>query len=170
MADALVELVELGAVVRETREAGGRQLRGFGLLRSVTPLRRKAKRSSAATAKACASGVAKRERPHRLTAQDDLRAIASVASRGDGERRIAEALVRRGVPCSAGRWHHVKVHRRIDLMRAEVGITTTGMRAGDVVARWRAVAEGQERRRAAASEAAAQPARINFGNDERPRP
>lgn len=141
--ELIVVLIERGAVRRETREAAGRRIRGFGLARSIgaPPLHRKARASAVATADTRASAVARREKAHKLTISDDLAAIARVTGRGDSAKRIVEALLRGKVPCSEGEWHRVKVHRRIELMRRELGITSAGMRAGDVVARWRTVAE-----------------------------
>jgi DNA-binding MarR family transcriptional regulator len=167
--ELITVLVERGAVRRETREAAGRQIRGFGLLRSVSPLQRKARASAVATAEARAGAVAKRERAHKLTIEDDLAAIARVTGRGDSAKRIVEALVRREVPCSDGEWHRVKIHRRIQLMRLELGITSAGMRAGDIAARWRAVAETRDKRKAAAIDAATPAARINFTIDDEPK-
>jgi hypothetical protein len=101
-----------------------------------------------------------------LTLADDLAAIAKVAGRGDSEVRIAELLLRNGAPCSSGRWHKVKVHRRVEQMRGELGINAGGMRAGDIVARWRQQAEAATRRKAFDRSARAPDARICFRDDD----
>jgi hypothetical protein len=169
----LVLLRARGAVRREARDVAARRVLGFGLCRSIAPLPTAPAKRPGATGQNGKSAVAKRDRAHKLTIQDDLRAIAQVASRGDGERRIATALIARAVPCSAGEWHHVKVHRRIDQMRLELGVEMVGAKAGDVVVRWRASAEATDRRRVTAVEAVTPAARIDFDtsdiNDEQPR-
>lgn len=164
--EMLAVLIDRGAVRRETRDAHGRRrLRGFGLSRTVTPLRGIVRRAAPTTPPGQTRGVVKRERDHKLTIEDDMRAIARVAGRGDSEVRIADLLLRKEVPCSSGRWHNIKVRRRIDRMREEMGVTAAGLRAGDVVARWRAQAEAVERRRTAARDAAVPDARISFRDD-----
>lgn len=259
----LTLLRERGAVRRETREVAGRRMNGFGLSRSLTPLRSTVPRTAPTTPASGTAPVVRREKSHRLvvgkrvaeglssqevkllredlegsfggvglvvvlqqqtapqarivlevrevvaggpaaragvkagdiiaaiegvpigqffhprqalarvrgaprtrvslsvessrpsrasptrTIADDLVAIARVAGRGDSEARIALLLNRADAPCSEGRrWYAVKVHRRIALMRSELGITSkASMRAGDVVARWKVVAEAQAKRR-----------------------
>lgn len=153
-----------GAVRRESREVAGRKLLGFHLARSAAPLQTRPKRTSVTTAQTDKKAVAKRDQAHSLTLEDDMRAIAAVAGRGFSEVRIAQLLIAGNVPCSAGAWHNIKVRRRIELMRADAGITATGLRAGDVVDRWRRVAELQAKR--AAPRKPVPDARIEFRDED----
>lgn len=155
-------LVARGAVRRETRQVGARRLLGFGLSRSVSPLQSRVSRKSPTTDAAGKKCVVKRDPAHRLTIRDDMAAIAKVAGRGDSEEHIARVLLAGKVPCSSSTWYSVKVHRRIALMAEELGITTVGNKAGDIVARWRTSAEREDKRKAAAVEASTPAARIDF--------
>ncbi len=135
---AIVLLRERGAIRRETREECGRSILGFGLSRAAVPLQTRPARARGTTRAGAGRGVAKREKPHASSA-DDMRVIAKHASRSDSEVRIAERLLRAKAPCSRGAWHNLKVRRRIQAMRRELGINTTGLRAGEIVRRWAAV-------------------------------
>lgn len=135
---AIVLLTSRGAIRRETRKVSGRDVLGFGLSRAAVPLQRRAARARVTTRAGADTSVAKRDKAH-ASLSDDMRIIAKHASRGDSEVRIAERLERAKAPCSSGRWHNVKVRRRIQAMRRELGIETTGLRAGEIVRRWAAV-------------------------------
>ncbi len=135
---ALVLLTSRGAIRRETRQVSGRDMLGFGLSRAAVPLQRRTARARVTTRAGANTGVAKRDKAHRSW-DDDLRIIAQHASRSDSEARIAERLIRAKAPCSVGTWHNIKVRRRVQAMRRELGIETTGLRAGEIVRRWAAV-------------------------------
>lgn len=162
----LVLLAVRGAVRREARDVGARRLLGFGLSRSLTPLQSRPVKRPGTTGQHAKQGVAKRERTHVLTEHDDMLQIARVAGRGDSQAHIAKVLRNAGAPCSKGAWHHVKVHRRISKMADELGITTPGAKAGDVVARWRQVAEHEAKKREAARDAATPDAKMDFKTEE----
>lgn len=49
--------------------------------------------------------------------------------------------VRVGQQLVDGRWHKVKVFRRIEVMAAQLGVKGQGMRAGDIVQRWKRTRE-----------------------------
>lgn len=129
---ALAELRETGLIARARRRFAGAVVRGWELSRAA--LRAKAQRAAPATATGCASSVAVSEK--KRTREDDMKAIARVAARNDGERRIAERLIKAKVPCSEGEWHNIKVHRRVEEMRRDLG-AGAGIRAGEVAYRWK---------------------------------
>lgn len=162
----LVLLTARGALRREARSVGARRLLGFGLCRSVSPLQPARARRPLATGQNGRNDVAKRDRAHKLTERDDMMTIAKHARRGDSEKRIVESLLRADAPCSTDRWYSVKVHRRIAVMREEIGGCSPGTRAGDVVARWKMLAEAEGKRRSSAREAMVPDARIDFGARE----
>lgn len=130
--DALVELRTAGLATRARRAFAGGLVRGWELSRVV--LRAPGRRAAPATPASRPATVADSEK--RRTIEDDMKAIARVAGRGDGERAIADRLVARKIPCSEGQWHHIKVHRRIEAMRRALG-SGAGERAGEVAHRWR---------------------------------
>lgn len=49
--------------------------------------------------------------------------------------------VRVGQQLVDGRWHKVKVFRRVEVMAAQLGVKGQGMRAGDIVQRWKRTRE-----------------------------
>lgn len=133
-------LRQRGAIRQEARELLGRRFEGHGLARVLPspPLQRK--RSSSATEGDFRSGVAKREEPHKSPVDPigaDLAQICKHARRGDSHVQICERLLKARAPCSEGVWHKVKVFRRIERMAGELGLTGKGLRAGEVVERWK---------------------------------
>jgi hypothetical protein len=61
------------------------------------------------------------------------RGLRPCVKRGD---RIAH-----GQQLSTGRWHKVKVFRRVEVMARQLGLQGKGLRAGDIVQRWKRTRE-----------------------------
>lgn len=131
-------LLARGAIRREARQLAGRRVDGWGLARTLPPLQQP--RMSPATDKPGREAVAKREEPHKSPVDPigaDLAQIGKHARRGDSHVQICERLLKARAPCSEGVWHKVKVFRRIERMASELGLTGKGLRAGEVVERWK---------------------------------
>jgi hypothetical protein len=146
--DAVAELRAAELIQPSKRRFAGTELKGFELSRVV--LRQKVRKAVLATPAVRTSSVAVREEtPRKPTEADDFAAIGRVAVRGDSEMAIARKLFRaKWAP--PGHWqrlvdgefapHNIKVHRRIDAMKRDLGITES-LRAGEVVHRWKMVKE-----------------------------
>lgn len=130
----------VGAVRREVRRLAGRRILGFGLARIFTaPLHPARVRVASLTGEG--SSVAKREKAHGpqsvATIETDLAAIAKHARRFDSALQICERLIKAKARCSEGTWHRVKVFRRTERMAGELGLVGKGVRAGEIVDRWK---------------------------------
>ena len=126
-----------GAIRKERREVLARRFDGHGLSR-VVPLQRT--KLSSATDKSGRADVAKREETHKPPVDPvgaDLAQICKHARRGDSHVQICERLLKARAKCSEGVWHKVKVFRRIEWMAGELGLAGKGLRAGEVVERWK---------------------------------
>lgn len=126
-----------GLIARTARELAGRRVAGWELSR--VSLRPAPPRRPVTTRTGDAASVAVREEPPKPTAAADLAALLRVAVRGDSEVAIARKLAAlKNFP--KGYWHKIKVHRRVEAMKRDLGITES-LRAGEVVHRWKMVKE-----------------------------
>lgn len=136
---AFGQLRRAGLVDRVVRKVAGRTVEGWRLL--TVPLRQERSKRTPATVQKDRESVAPCELSHNTrTKRDDMVTMAKFARRGDSEAALAERMRKAQAKCSEGEWHKIKVHRRVQVMRAELGIQPgTRLPAGDVIFRWKAV-------------------------------